>query len=669
MLGGNAAISDTDTSRTSTTSTKKSAIRTRRKLRLLCRSENWMSVVQRATEKPAGSIFIFNFAMANELELMETYIIWEMVVISVSWKEFQKIDGRRRQYTHKHCTYSAVQSVHKRGTHTQRAWLKNCIVIFVRLKRFCHLVLHMSHPLLFSHLPFRTSTSSSSFTLPSTTTQEHKGHPVHHAYLQARPVDKLRLQESLWRENLQSGAGEPVFLHRWKHGAQGWCGPGVCVLSEEPNPGRNETVWVHMRNCLHKCNRTQVSPATNEEAEGIETVTSLLPSLSEAVREGRTRHFADITDEEILRTMSEKLWKAMSWTFALEDQIRSQNLSSTHLPLPTPHHAAPLQKPTRSPRPRSRLQLALTWRLEPVIAGFDFEKREIHRDTIWTHPRTGSRRWKRVGKRQDELRQVNPLSLFILSKQARPSSPRWVQLLQLTTQLESDFTWAWPRKDLRETTKWRCNVTDTDDGCRPEEKERWTSRRQGRRDEASTSGKARNTEPFRLRRPRRAHCMDNFISVDVMSARYLGTTLLPESKCQRKTTWTGDLLSPCSALEGETPDTMPRPDGACAVSRILTSTRLSAVAQRQSCGVDYFRRDVGRRGEGIHARWSECSRWTTVRHSASRTVARCTWGSTDPTGPRGVWAGQWHLGVAITNCLPIERGRLRDERVWTLLVQ
>ena len=92
-------------------------------------------------------------------------------------------------------------------------------------------------------------------------------------------------------------AGEPVFIHRRKDGAQGWCGPGVCVLSEEPKPGRNETVWVHMRNCLHKCNRTQVRPATNEEAEGIETVTSLLPNLTEAVREGRTRHFADITDE------------------------------------------------------------------------------------------------------------------------------------------------------------------------------------------------------------------------------------------------------------------------------------------------------------------------------------------------------------------------------------
>ena len=92
-------------------------------------------------------------------------------------------------------------------------------------------------------------------------------------------------------------AGEPVFIHRRKDVAQGWCGLGVCVLSEEPKPGRNETVWVHIRNCLHKCNRTLVRSATNEEAEGIETVTSLLPSLTEAVREGRTRHFADITNE------------------------------------------------------------------------------------------------------------------------------------------------------------------------------------------------------------------------------------------------------------------------------------------------------------------------------------------------------------------------------------
>ena len=45
------------------------------------------------------------------------------------------------------------------------------------------------------------------------------------------------------------------------------------------------------------CNRTQAMPATNEEAEGIEAVASLSPELADAVREGRTRHFADITAE------------------------------------------------------------------------------------------------------------------------------------------------------------------------------------------------------------------------------------------------------------------------------------------------------------------------------------------------------------------------------------
>ena len=92
-------------------------------------------------------------------------------------------------------------------------------------------------------------------------------------------------------------AGENVFTHRWEDGAQGWRGHGVCVLSEEPTPARNETVWVHFRNCLYKRNHTPVRTATNEEAKGIETATSSLPSLTEADREGHTQHFADISDE------------------------------------------------------------------------------------------------------------------------------------------------------------------------------------------------------------------------------------------------------------------------------------------------------------------------------------------------------------------------------------
>ena len=41
-----------------------------------------------------------------------------------------------------------------------------------------------------------------------------------------------------------------------------------------------------------------------------------------------------------------------------------------------PSHTVTDQKPTRSPRPRSRLQRSRTWRLESVISEYDFEKRK-----------------------------------------------------------------------------------------------------------------------------------------------------------------------------------------------------------------------------------------------------------------------------------------------------
>ena len=121
---------------------------------------------------------------------------------------------------------------------------------------------------------------------------------------------------------------------------------------------------MHMRNCSHKCNRTQVRPATNEEAKGIEIVSSLLPNLTEAVREGRTRHFADITDEDdepmVVEgdVMDVRLGGPDS---QLEPELNAPANSNAH-------HTVTDQKPTRSPRPRSRLS----------------------RDIIWTYPRIES---------------------------------------------------------------------------------------------------------------------------------------------------------------------------------------------------------------------------------------------------------------------------------------
>ena len=76
----------------------------------------------------------------------------------------ERIPENRRwcgQYTQKHCTCSALQSLHQRGTHIERAWLKNCTPLEKRLPSGPH----MSHPLLLSHLLRAASTSSSSFTL------------------------------------------------------------------------------------------------------------------------------------------------------------------------------------------------------------------------------------------------------------------------------------------------------------------------------------------------------------------------------------------------------------------------------------------------------------------------------------------------------------------------
>ena len=56
----------------------------------------------------------------------QPHIICEMVVISVSWKGFQKIDGVCREDTHSQRT-SVQYSLFTSAERTPRAWLKNCI--------------------------------------------------------------------------------------------------------------------------------------------------------------------------------------------------------------------------------------------------------------------------------------------------------------------------------------------------------------------------------------------------------------------------------------------------------------------------------------------------------------------------------------------------------------
>ena len=194
----------------------------------------------------------------------------------------------------------------------------------------------------------------------------------------------------------------------------------MCVLSEEPKPGRKETVWVHMRNCLHKCNRTQVRNATNEEAEGIETVTSLLSGLTEAVREGRT-----ITDEGDPEDDEETVVEGDVMDVHLgrpDSQLEPESNAPGN---PDALHTVPDRKLTQSPRPRSRLQPALIWGLEPMSAEFDFEKRAlIPRDSVWTHLQSMSRRWNREGKCQDEQRPVDQRGPVRPAETSKSEPPR-----------------------------------------------------------------------------------------------------------------------------------------------------------------------------------------------------------------------------------------------------
>ena len=158
-------------------------------------------------------------------------------------------------------------------------------------------------------------------------------------------------------------------------------------------------------------------------------------------------------------------------------------------------------------------------------------------------------------------------------------------------------------------------MTDKDDGCRPKEKERRTSRKQGRRDEASASEKARNTDPFSIASAEASSLHGEFClsrrNADEVSWNQLSTEDRTQFLKAIETEWQGVLdfkavtiIDPTQAdvirekqrervissrlvLRWKETDRhriqRRRLDGAYTVSRILISTILSAAVQRQSC--------------------------------------------------------------------------------------
>ena len=242
-------------------------------------------------------------------------------------------------------------------------------------------------------------------------------------------------------------AGEPVFIHRRKDGAQGWCGLGVCVLSEEPKSGRNETVWVHMRNCLHKCSRRQVRPATNEETEGIETVASLLPGLTEAVREGRTRHFADITDEGDLEDDEETVVEG-----DVMDLRVGRPDSQPELELNVPANPDATSRSTRSEthaEPEAEVSTSIGTDMETGARDRRVRLREEGIDSSRHHLDVHPDRTLTAEARGKNRRRAEASEYGERSRSAEACSSG--QLVQATVQLEKDSVRS--RKDLRDNTR------------------------------------------------------------------------------------------------------------------------------------------------------------------------------------------------------------------------
>ena len=155
-----------------------------------------------------------NFTVADELELMVFHINWQTMVISVSCKKIQKIDGvcADRSATHNTHLCSTVCS-QARNAHTSRLaqeshchlgapeknlviWCFPCLILGC-LTCFSPRALQLLHSLF---LQWHKNTQHHRYNQNNSENTQYITH--------IPSVDKLRHQESLWHEDLQSG-GSP----------------------------------------------------------------------------------------------------------------------------------------------------------------------------------------------------------------------------------------------------------------------------------------------------------------------------------------------------------------------------------------------------------------------------------------------------------------------------
>ena len=157
----------------------------------------------------------------------------------------------------------------------------------------------MSHPWL-SYLPSCTFTSFSSINDPHT-------QQVHHAHLQALLVDKQRHEESLWREDLQSG-GNPR-----KTFSTG-CEPKELATVSKISPKRDPFNYMMYKKGLDKKITELRSPKKWRNLEKLERLVFRILEISETSYFQSQMHFDDSVESTADSDLEDGVTKDVDFT-------------------------------------------------------------------------------------------------------------------------------------------------------------------------------------------------------------------------------------------------------------------------------------------------------------------------------------------------------------------
>ena len=116
------------------------------------------------------------------------------------------------------------------------------------------------------------------------------------AWVKQQDIDAVRrsVKASTRKADLTPlSVGQWVFVWRSIPGFTGWSGPGV-LLAISPS---EKSLWVSLRGHLLKVSREHLRSATAEEHLGAELIKELSSEMLKDIKDGKVRHFHDLTEE------------------------------------------------------------------------------------------------------------------------------------------------------------------------------------------------------------------------------------------------------------------------------------------------------------------------------------------------------------------------------------